>query len=148
MMRSIRVWRLTEGFLFHRFKRRPKMFLVLKFVGVSKLSKLRSTAKIISSASRTMRDHLDQLESDLKKIPGPWLAGSHLSLADIGFAAIFDRLAESTMYNKFIDESRPLVFEYCENLQPRESYILGIKNHAHPLATRATAHILAQRKKN
>ena len=71
-----------------------------------------------------------------------------MSQADIGFAAIFDRLAESTLYDKVINENRPLVFEYCENLEARESYILGVKNHAHPLTTRATAHILAQRKKN
>ncbi len=148
MMRNIPVSRLIEGFLFHRFKLRPMIFLVLKLVGVSKLPKIAPMTKIMTSASQAMHDHLDQLESDLKKIPGPWLAGSQLSLADIGFAAIFDRLAESTMQNKFINESRPLVSDYCAKLTARESYILAIKNHAHPLTTKGTEHILAQRQKN
>ena len=148
MMRSIPASRLIEGFLFHRFKIRPMIFLVLKLVGVSKLPKIPPIAKIMTSASQAMHNHLDQLESDLKKIPGPWLAGPQLSLADIGFAAIFDRLAESTMQNKFINESRPLVSDYCKKLMTRESYILAIKNRAHPLTTKGTEHILAQREKN
>ena len=148
MMRSIPASRLIEGFLFHRFKQRPMIFLVLKLAGVSKLPKIAPMVKIMRSASQAMHDHLDQLESDLKKIPGTWLAGSQFSLADIGLAAIFDRLAESTMHNKFINESRPLVLDYCGKLMARESYILAIKNHAHPLTTKGTEHILAQRKKN
>ena len=148
MLKNIPSFRLVEGFLFHRFKQRPMIFLLLKLVGISKLQKITPMVKIMRSASQAMHDHLDQLESDLKKIPGPWLAGSRLSLADIGLAAIFDRLAESTMLDQFINESRPSVLDYYETLIKRESYVQGIKNHAHPLTTKGTEHILAQRKKN
>ena len=95
-----------------------------------------------------MQEHMDDLESELAMNEGTWLYGDQFSLADVGLLAIFERLEEATLTNKFINAERPRVLAYWQNLKTRPSYKSAIKRHTHPITKKGISNIQFERSKN
>lgn len=74
-------------------------------------------------ARKTLRWHLELLESDLERSDGPWICGDHFTLAEISLAGIFDRLVylqEEALY-----EDLPLVSAWFDALRQTDVYKEG-----------------------
>jgi glutathione S-transferase len=139
MIDVIPYWRIFEGVLFHFDKRRPFMFATFKLVGLERLDTLAPAMKLLAKSRRQMHEHLDAFEAQLDHSGGPWLLGPQLTLADVGWLAIFERLAQADVLHVFAAAShRPRCAAYWERLRARPSYREAILDHAHPSITRGT----------
>lgn len=139
MIDRIPYWRILEGLLFHFDRRRPLMFLTLKGLGVERLGRLGPARKAIARSRKQLAVHLDALEARLREGGGPWILGSHFSLADVSWLVIFERLAQVDCLHVFVREGRrPECAAYWARLQGRPSYRAAILDHAHPIVVHGT----------
>jgi glutathione S-transferase len=146
MIAGIPASRILEGLLFHRLKRRPAFFLALKAAGLRRLPSLAPVAKVIRDSRREMERHLDDLEAQLAVSGGPWIVGAQLTLADVSWAVIFDRLREADWSDLVESPRRPRLTEWWSHIRERPAYrtaMLGPMEH--PLVTKATAEIVARK---
>jgi glutathione S-transferase len=142
MIERIPWWRILEGVLFHYDRRRPFVFLALKWRGLEKLGALAPAVKVLAQSRRQMGAHLDALEKQLDESGGPWILGETFSLADVGWLAIFERLAQLDTLHVFAGEGRrPECAAYWERLRGRPSYRAAILDHPHPTITYGTGRI-------
>ncbi|MCY3795051.1 MAG: glutathione S-transferase family protein [Gammaproteobacteria bacterium] len=141
MIEHIPVWRIFVGLLFHRFPRRPLMFLVMKARGLKRLPSIKPMMTILQSSRTAMRGHLDELEAALIASGGPWILGERFSSADVGMMVILDRLREVDWLDVFLTEQRPNIAAYWQALKQRPSYAAGISAFEHPTVTRGLAAI-------
>jgi len=89
-----------------------------------------------------MHGHLDALEAQLGRSGGPWILGSHFTLADISWMAILERLRESDYEHVYFREgTRPLAASYWKRLRERPSYARAILGHSHPSIERGSARL-------
>jgi glutathione S-transferase len=142
MIEHIPYTKILEGLLFHRFKERPILFLMLKFRGVRSLPGIDRMVDVIKKSRAAMHDHLDELESALERSGGPWIVGEQFTLADVGMMVIFDRMREVDWLDEFLIDGRPRVNAYWDALKARPSYAAGIANHEHPTVVRGLAKIV------
>ena len=143
MIEHIPVYRIVEGLLFHRLKKRAIFFLLLKFRGVRRLPRLKPIVKIIRSSRAAMHTHLDELEHALAQSGGPWIVGEQFTLADVGMMVILERLREVDWLEEFLGERRPHVSHYWGALQARPSYQAGVSAFAHHTVTQGTERVVA-----
>ena len=136
MIEHIPVRRIFVGLLFHRFPRRPLMFLVMKTRGLKKLPSIKPMMRVLQSSRTAMHGHLDELEAALIASGGPWILGERFSSADVGMMVILDRLREVDWLDVFLTGQRPKVAAYWQALQERPSYAAGIASFEHPTVTR------------
>ena len=136
MIEHIPVRRIVVGVLFHRFLRRPLMFLAMKARGLKRLPSTKPVMRILQRSRTAMHGHLDELEAALDASGGPWILGDRFSLADVGMMVILDRLREVDWLDVFLTEQRPKVAAYWQALQERPSYAAGIAAFEHPTVTR------------
>ena len=136
MIEHIPVRRIVVGVLFHRFLRRPLMFLAMKARGLKRLPSTKPVMRILQRSRTAMHGHLDQLEAALDASGGPWILGDRFSLADVGMMVILDRLREVDWLDVFLTEQRPKVAAYWQAIQERPSYAAGIAAFEHPTVTR------------
>ena len=136
MIEHIPVRRIFVGLLFHRFPRRPLMFLAMKARGLKKLPSIKPMMAILQRSRTAMHGHLDELEAALEASGGPWISGQAFSLADVGMMVILDRLREVDWLGVFLTEQRPKAAAYWRALQERPSYAAGIASFEHPTVTR------------
>ena len=136
MIEHIPVRRIVVGVLFHRFLRRPLMFLAMKARGLKRLPSTKPVMSILQRSRTAMHGHLDELEAALDASGGPWILGDRFSLADVGMMVILDRLREVDWLDVFLTEQRPKVVAYWQALQERPSYAAGIAAFEHPTVTR------------
>lgn len=136
MIEHIPVRRIFVGVLFHRFPRRPLMFLAMKARGLKKLPAIKPMMRVLERSRSAMHGHLDELEAALDASGGPWIVGERFSLADVGMMVILDRLREVDWLDVFLTEQRPKVAAYWQALQERPSYAAGIAAFEHPTVTR------------
>ncbi len=133
MIDRIAVWKIVEGLLFHIDRRRPLVFLALKFRGLEKLGAFTPVLKVLGRSRRQMRTHLDALEAQLEKSGGPWILGEPFSLADVSWLVVFERLAQVDNLHVFVGgELRPACTAYWQRLQARPSYREAILDQSHP----------------
>ena len=124
--------KILEGLLFHIDRRRPLVFMLLKARGLAKLHTIGPIVKVVARSRKHMHQHLDRLEAQLEQSGGPWILGETLSLADVSWVVIFERLLESDYIDVFLDESiRPGVCAYWAALQARPSYREALTEHTH-----------------
>lgn len=147
MIRDIPVHRILEGLLFHRLKRRPLTFLVLRAAGLSRIAALPPVRRVIAASFEQMGRHLDELERDLAERGGPWLTGAQFTLADVSLAVIFERLREADWVEELLGP-RPEVSRYVERLRRRPSWESAMARHEHPLVRAGTARIRAEKTRN
>jgi glutathione S-transferase len=144
MIEDIPVRRIVEGLLFHRLKERPLAFLAMKATGIRRLAWLAPATRMIHRSLRDMTAHLDALEAHLAGSGAPWIAGDAVTLADVSWAPILQRLADADAIHVFVgDGRRPAVGAWWARLRERESYRRAIAAHMHPLVVRGTARIRA-----
>jgi hypothetical protein len=142
MIDRIPWWRILEGALFHYDKRRPLVFLALKWRGLEKLAGLGPAMKVLAQSRRQMGAHLDALEKKLDEGGGPWILGESFTLADVGWLAILERLAQLDTLHVFAGgDRRPECAAYWERLRGRPSYREAIVDHPHPTITYGTGRI-------
>lgn len=136
MIEHIPIRRIFVGVLFHRFFKRPLMFLAMKARGLKKLPTIRPMMVVLQRSRTAMHRHLDELEAILDAGGGPWILGERFSLADVGMMVILERLREVDWLEVFLTEERPKVADYWQALQNRPSYATGIAAFEHPTVTR------------
>ena len=136
MIKRIPVRRILVGVLFHRFRRRPLMFLAMKARGLKRLPTIKPMMTVVRRSRTAMHRHLDELEAILEAGGGPWILGEQFSLADVGMMVILERLREVDWLKVFLTEERPKVVAYWQTLQERPSYATGIAAFEHPTVTR------------
>jgi len=143
MIDRIAVWKILEGLLFHFDKMRPVLFLTLKLVGLRKLGRLAPLVAAISRGRRQMNVHLDALEEQLAKHGGPFILGEQISLADVSWLVIFERLAQLASIDAYLgDGQRPLCTAYWETLKARPSYRAAILDCSHPTIEHGTLRLV------
>lgn len=114
---------ILKGLLTHPDKKRPLIFLMLRFRGLRGLPKLGPALKLLLQSRRHMGQHLDTLGEHLEKTGGPWIAGDAYTLADVSWVVILDRLVEADWDRYFWGGGRrPAVAAYWERLRERPSY--------------------------
>ncbi|MEE8312338.1 MAG: glutathione S-transferase family protein [Candidatus Binatia bacterium] len=144
MITEIPTWRILEGLAFHRLKIRPVLFLALKTTGIGRIGLLVPVLRAVRTSRRHMRSHLDALEEQLVKSGGPWILGEQLTLADVSWMVILERLLEQDAARLFLgDDRRPRLTAYWQRLQARPSYREAIAGHRHPTVVRGTERLRA-----
>ncbi len=139
LIERIPTWRILEGLLFHFDRQRPAIFLLLKALGLGRLGALAPLGRAVARSRRQLEMHLTELEKQLVASGGPWILGSQLSLADVSWLVIFERLAQVDALHVYLGEGqRPACTAYWEALRKRPSYQRAILEHAHPSVSRAT----------
>ncbi|MBM4243287.1 MAG: glutathione S-transferase family protein [Deltaproteobacteria bacterium] len=144
MIRDIPTRRILEGLLFHRLKQRPLVFLLLKAKGLAGVPSLLPVRKTVLASRRHMERHLDALAQQLAQSGGPWITGAQLTLADVSWAVILERLREADWVAELI-VPRPAVAAYWERLRGRPSYASAMDDHQHPLVRRGSERIVAEK---
>jgi glutathione S-transferase len=123
MVRYIPYREIFRGLLTHPNKERPLFFATLKWRSVNRLPSLAPVMRIIRRARDHMGAHLDALARQLESHGGPWIAGDRLTLADVSWVVILDRLVEADWDAYFWGGGRrPTVAAYWERLIARPSY--------------------------
>jgi glutathione S-transferase len=140
MMQGVPAHRVVEGLLFHRLKVRPLGFLAFKALGVPNLSRVPRLRGMVEISSRYMREHLADLERQLKQSGGPWILGEAFTLADISWAVIFERMREADWDGLLVAGE---VADYWKRLQARASYQHAMDAHRHPTVTAGAQRIQA-----
>lgn len=140
MVAKIPVFKIIEGLLFHRIKRRAVFFLLMKLAGLAKTLTLKPVSAIINRSAKAMSAHLDDLEQQLSDSGGPWICGDQFTLADVGMMVVFDRLREGDWLH-LLTRDRPAVEGYWSALQRRPSYAKGCLDFAHPAVVAATTEL-------
>jgi glutathione S-transferase len=134
MIERIGYRKILEGLLFHFDKKRPVMFLLLKFRGLGKLASMTPFVKILARSRRQMAAHLDALEAQLEKSGGPWILGEQYTLADVGWMVIVQRLVQADSLHVFLGGGkRPACTAWWQRLTARPSHREAILEHAHPI---------------
>lgn len=144
MIRDIPTHRILEGLLFHRLKQRPIVFLVLKARGLAGVPALPPVRKTVVASRRRMECHLEALAQQLATSGGPWITGEQLTLADVSWAVILERLREADWVAELI-EPRPAIAAYWQRLRTRPSWASAMDDHQHPLVRRGTERIVAEK---
>jgi glutathione S-transferase len=142
MIRDIPVRRTFEGLLFHRIKQRPVLFLVLKALGLARFAAAPPLRGAVLASRRHMERHLAALEQQLAASGGPWITGPQLTLADVSWAVIFERLREADWTAELLT---PALRAYWERLQARPSYGAAMTDRQHPLVRAGTERIVAEK---
>lgn len=143
MLEEIPVRRIVEGLLFHRLRARPLAFLAMKGAGIRGLQRLGPAMRIIHRSLRHMATHLDALDAHLRA-GGPWIAGDGVTLADVSWAPILQRLADADSIHVFLgDGRRPAVAAWWERMRARDGHRQAIVAHMHPTVVRGTERIRA-----
>lgn len=122
-------WRyFVEGLLFHRLKQRPAIFALLKARGLRSIVKTPPALKVIAKSRTHMGRHLDELAEQLDKSGGPWIAGERITLADISWIVILDRIMEADWDEYFWGgDKRPVVAAYWQRSTARPSYAIEVE---------------------
>ncbi len=141
MISRVPAYKIIEGLLFHRIKKRATFFLVMKLAGLQRFLKPRPVSSIINRSIEAMSAHLSELELQLAASKGPWICGRQFTLADVGMMVIFDRLREGDWLDLFITD-RPLLHDYWQALRQRDSFRAGCQEFEHPLVVFATQNIV------
>jgi glutathione S-transferase len=141
MIERVPWWRILEGLLFHYDKRRPLVFLALKWRGLERLGDLSPVRRAIARSLRQLASHLDALEEQLDARGGPWILGERFSLADVSWLVIFERLAQVDALESLLAQ-RPLCAAWWERLRQRPAYREAIAGHAHPAVARGTRRLV------
>jgi glutathione S-transferase len=143
MIEEVPYWRIAEGVLFHRLKRRALLFLAMKAGGLSRLPRSPARSIMAECASQIAR-HLDALDAQLEESGGPWILGERFSLADVSWLPIFERLREADSLHCFIGGGRRAATgAYWERLRERPSYRAAILAHSLPSIASGTQRLIA-----
>lgn len=143
-MEEIPYRKLLDGLLFHRIKFRPVLFLMLKLRGLGGLAGMPPLVKQTSRGYAAMGSHLDALQVQVGE--GPWIGGSHFTLADVSWMVIFERLVEADWLDSLVGPKlRPTLYAYWTRLQQRPGYA-GISEYRLPIVDRASERIRAHKK--
>jgi glutathione S-transferase len=140
MIRDIPAHRILEGLLFHRIKQRPVLFLLLKARGLGGFAGIAPLRRAVIASRSHMARHLAALEAQLAASGGPWITGRLLTLADVSWAVIFERLREADWTDELLT---PALRAYWDRLRARPSYRAAMDEHQHPLVRTGTARIVA-----
>ena len=117
---------IFEGLLFHRIRSRAAIFLLMKFRGLSGFTNVKPLMKVLGEARNNMALHLDALDAHLED-NGPYIIGDQLTLADISWLVILERLVEADWMEFFLgDDQHPNVQRYWQHLQQTPGYTIGI----------------------
>ncbi len=144
MLADIPVRRIVEGLLFHRLKSRPLAFLAMKAAGIGGLPRLAPAARVVRRSLRHMARHLNALDAHLAATGGPWIAGGTVTLADVSWAPILQRLEDADTFHVLVgDGRRPAVDAWWRGFRARPSYARAIAAHMHPAVVRGTERIRA-----
>lgn len=139
MVEQIPYWKIVEGLLFHFDKKRPVLFLALKWLGIARIERAGPAAKILARSRQQMGAHLDALEKQLGESQGPWILGEDFSLADVSWLVILERLRQADCVHVFMaEERRPECAAYWTRLQNRAGYREAILDHSHPTIDHGT----------
>lgn len=142
MVERIPYWRILEGLLFHPDKRRPMLFMLLKWRGIGGLPGMAPALRMLRASRDDMAKHLDALDAHLEKTGGPWIAGDTFSLADVSWAVLLDRLAEVDWADWFWGgDRRPHVRAYFARLDDRPSVRSGVLDWRDPLTRRGSERV-------
>jgi len=133
MIERIPYRRILEGLLFHIDRRRPLLFLLLKAYGLERLHRIPPLVRMMGVGRRHCAAHLDRLEKQLVEGRGPWILGTSLSLADVGWMVVFERLRQVDLEHVFLGDGRPACTAYWARWRERPSYAEAILGHSHPL---------------
>jgi glutathione S-transferase len=142
MIRDVPLHRILEGLLFHRLKQRPVLFLLLKVLGLARFPSVPQLRRAVLASRRHMESHLAALEAQLARSGGPWITGPQLTLADVSWAVIFERLREADWADALLT---PALRAYWQRLQARPSYDAAMTQRQHPLVHTGTARIAAEK---
>jgi glutathione S-transferase len=144
-IKAIPTYRIFEGLLFHRLRSRAALFLFLKARGLAGITRVPRFMTALGAARESMHKHLDELNTHLAT-GGPYICGNAISLADISWLAILERLVEADWIDVFLGGGRrPWVQAYWQRLQETPAYRIGILNYQHPSVATATAMIRTQK---
>jgi glutathione S-transferase len=147
-MVAIPAYRVIEGLLFHRLRFRPFLFMMLKLRGLEGFVKIPPLMKALGRGRNGMQAHLEALESQLEST-GPFITGEQLTLADISWLVIFERLVEADWIDYFMGADKlPACQAYWQRLQQTPGYLGGIEGFRHPTVAVATALLQAQKLKD
>ena len=91
-----------------------------------------------------MERHLDALAQQLGESGGPWITGGQLTLADVSWAVVLERLREADWVAELV-VPRPQVAAYWQRLRARPGYVSAMDEHQHPLVRRGTERIVAEK---
>ena len=139
MVGQIPYWKILEGLLFHFDKKRPFLFLALKWLGIARIERAGPAPRILARSRQQMGAHLDALEKQLGETHGPWILGDGFSLADVSWLVIFERLRQADCVHVFMGEGRrPECAGYWARLQSRPGYREAILDHSHPTIDHGT----------
>jgi glutathione S-transferase len=148
MMQDIGYGKILEGLLFHRLKRRPLMFGLMKASGLGRVAQNAQARRVIERSRDRMCAHLDDLERELATRGGPWILGDPYSLADVSWIVILERLREAAWLATYVNDARPHIAAYWQRLQARPSYGIAITDVTHPTIARGTRRIVEEKARN
>lgn len=144
-IKAIPTYRIVEGLLFHRLRSRAALFLFLKARGLAGITRVPRFMTLLGAARESMHKHLDELNTHLAA-NGPYICGNTLSLADISWLAILERMVEADWIDVFLGGGRrPWLQAYWQRLQETPAYRIGILNYQHPSVGVASAMIRTQK---
>ncbi len=125
-LQDIPIRLILEGLLFHRIRSRAAIFMLMKLRGLSGFTKVKPLMKALRQARNNMELHLEALDAHLKD-QGPYIVGEQLTLADVSWLVILERLVEADWIDFFLgDDQRPNVQRYWQLLQQSRGYKIGI----------------------
>ena len=117
---------ILEGLLFHRIRSRAAIFMLMKLRGLSGFTKVKPLMNVLGEARNNMELHLDALDAHLQG-NGPHIIGNQLTLADVSWLVILERLVEADWMGFFLrGDQRPNVQRYWQHLQQTPGYKIGI----------------------
>ena len=98
-----------------------------------------------SEASRRhLERHLAELSEQLGRSRGPWITGRQLTLADVSWAVIFERLREAD-WTATLVSPHPSLAAYWERLRARPAYDAAMTARQHALVRSGTERIVAEK---
>lgn len=86
----------------------------------------------IANLNATIAPMLDQLETQLSQTA--WLCGDSYSLADTVWTAVLNRLDELKFGYLWVEQTRPALDSYLNQLRSRPSFNIAIRSDTMPLA--------------
>jgi glutathione S-transferase len=100
--------------------------MMMKLSVLSGFTKIKPLMNALGEARNNMELHLDALDEHLLS-NGPHIIGNQLTLADISWLVILERLVEADWMEFFLrGDQRPNVQRYWQHLQQTQGYKVGV----------------------
>ena len=118
---------ILKSFLIQGFAAKQVLILLFATMGVHTFKFLPFLTKIVKLAKKNLLAHLAELEDFLKSKQSVFIHGDDISIADISWAPILERLHLAGWWDQVDDEMYSNVKKYWENMRTLPAYQEAIR---------------------